>query len=62
MAIGLVLGWAASSPDAGFAAADRQKVSFLATLSAPFPRQGPLQPHTLPHQVPRQTQLVARPQ
>ena len=32
MAIGLVSSWAATSPDAGFAAAGRQKVSFLATL------------------------------
>ena len=34
MAIQLAAGWTASSPDAGFAAAGRQKVSFLATLSA----------------------------
>jgi len=33
-AIWLVFGWAASSPDAGFAAAGRQKMSFFATLSA----------------------------
>ena len=42
MATGLGSIWAASSPDAGFAAAGRQKGSFLATLSPPHHQHHPV--------------------